>query len=85
IQSKYIYHFFTSFLKLIYNSLIDKDVVEHIFERRCGRARKDIHYIYVHARKREKVLSHCFTYHIPLKDTPPLPIPPLSGGEQFQR
>ena len=29
--------------------------------------------------KGEKVLSHCFTYHIPLKDTPPLPIPPLSG------
>ena len=79
IHSKYIYHFFTGFLKLICNSLIDKDVVEHIFERRCGRARKGAHYIYVHARKGEKVLGHCFTHHIPLKNTPPLPIPPLSG------
>ena len=79
IHSKYIYHFFTGFLKLICNSLIDNDVVEHNFERRCGRARKGAHYIYVHARKGEKVLGHCFTHHIPLKNTPPLPIPPLSG------
>ena len=51
IHSKYIYHFFTGFLKLICNSLIDKDVVEHIFERRCGRARKGTHYIYTCARE----------------------------------
>ena len=51
IHSKYIYHFFTGFLKLICNSLIDKDVVEHIFERRCGRVRKGTHYIYTCARE----------------------------------
>ena len=80
IHSKYIYHFFACFLKQFCNSLIDKDVVEHIFERKCGRARKGTHYIYIRAREKgEEVLSHCFTYHIPLKDTPPLPIPPLSG------
>ena len=33
IRSKYIYHFFTGFLKQFCNSLINKDVVEHIFER----------------------------------------------------
>ena len=39
-----------------------------------------IYIIYIRAREKgEKVLSHCFTYHIPLKDTPPLPIPPLLG------
>ena len=52
IQSKYIYRFFTGFLKLFSNCLIDKDVVEHIFKRKCGRARKDIHYIYACTRER---------------------------------
>jgi len=33
IHSKYIYHFFACFLKQFCNSLINKDVVEHIFER----------------------------------------------------
>ncbi|WP_288532264.1 hypothetical protein, partial [uncultured Bacteroides sp.] len=45
------YHFFACFLKQFCNSLIDKDVVEHIFKRRCGRARKDIHYIYACTRE----------------------------------
>jgi len=31
VRSKYIYHFFTGFLKQFCNSLIDKDVVEHVF------------------------------------------------------
>ena len=57
IRSKYIYHFFTGFLKLICNSLIDKDVVEHISERRCGRERKGAHYIYTCTREREKRYS----------------------------
>ena len=51
IRSKYIYHFFTGFLKQFCNSLIDKDVVEHIFERKCGRTRKGTHYIYTCARE----------------------------------
>ena len=54
IQSKYIKHFFTGFLKLFSNCLTDKDVVEHVFERRCGRARKGTHYIYTYARGRRK-------------------------------
>ena len=54
IQSKYIYHFFTGFLKQFCNCLIDKDVVEHVFERRRGRARKGTHYIYTYARGRRK-------------------------------
>ena len=54
IQSKYVDHFFTSFLKLIYNSLIDKDVVEHIFKKERGRARKGTHYIYTYARGKRK-------------------------------
>ena len=52
IRSKYIKHFFTGFQKLIHKTLIDKDVVEHIFKRRCGRARKDIHYIYTCTREK---------------------------------
>ena len=50
IQSKYIYHFFTIFLKQFRNWLIDKDVVEHKFERKYERGWKGIHYIYIHAR-----------------------------------
>ena len=46
IQSKYIYHFFTIFLKQFRNWLIDKDVVEHKFERKYERGWKGIHYIY---------------------------------------
>ena len=63
IQSKYIDHFFTSFLKLICNSLIDKDVVEHIFERRYGWARKDIHYIYTCARRARRKRIKTFYKH----------------------
>ena len=54
IQSKYIYHFFTGFQKLIHKTLIDKDVVEHIFKKERGRARKGTHYIYTYARGRRK-------------------------------
>ena len=54
IQSKYIKHFFTGFQKLIHKTLIDKDVVEHVFERRRGRARKGTHYIYTYARGKRK-------------------------------
>ena len=49
IQSKYIYHFFTIFLKQFRNWLIDKDVVEHEFEREGERRWKGIH-LYIHAR-----------------------------------
>ena len=49
IQSKYIYHFFTIFLKQFRNWLIDKDVVEHKFERKYERGWKGIHYIYMRA------------------------------------
>ena len=58
IHSKYIYHFFIGFLKLICNSLIDKDVVEHIFERKCGRTRKGTHYIYTCARERRIEIAY---------------------------
>lgn len=54
IQSKYIYRFFTGFLKQFCNCLIDKDVVEHIFKKERGRARKGTHYIYTYARGRRK-------------------------------
>lgn len=54
IQSKYIYRFFTGFLKLFSNCLTDKDVVEHIFKKERGRARKGTHYIYTYARGRKK-------------------------------
>lgn len=51
IQSKYIYHFFTGFLKQFCNCLIDKDVVEHNFKKERGRARKGTHYIYIYTRE----------------------------------
>ena len=51
IQSKYIYRFFTGFQKLIHKTLIDKDVVEHIFKKERGRARKGTHYIYIYTRE----------------------------------
>ncbi len=54
IQSKYIYRFFTGFLKQFCNCLIDKDVVEHIFKKERGRARKGTHYIYTYARGKRK-------------------------------
>ena len=54
IQSKYIYHFFTGFLKQFCNCLIDKDVVEHNFKKERGRARKGTHYIYTYARGRRE-------------------------------
>ena len=57
IQSKYIYHFFTIFLKHFCNWLIDKDVVEHKFKRKYERGWKGIHYIYVRvtcARRRRR-------------------------------
>ena len=54
IQSKYIKHFFTGFQKLIHKTLIDKDVVEHIFKKERGRARKGTHYIYTYARGKRK-------------------------------
>ena len=54
IRSKYIKHFFTGFQKLIHKTLIDKDVVEHIFKKERGRARKGTHYIYTYARGKRK-------------------------------
>ena len=43
IRSKYIYHFFTGFRKLILKTLIDKDVVEHNFKKERGRAQDTTH------------------------------------------
>lgn len=54
IQSKYIYHFFACFLKLICNSLIDKDVVEHIFKGGVG-GHGRIYIIYIRAREKERI------------------------------
>jgi hypothetical protein len=54
IRSKYIYHFFTGFRKLIPKTLIDKDVVEHNFKKERGRARKGTRYIYTYARGKRK-------------------------------
>ena len=51
IQSKYIYHFFTGFRKLIPKTLIDKDVVEHNFKKECGRAQSTTHIYYARVRK----------------------------------
>ena len=51
IQSKYIYHFFACFLELICNSLIDKDVVEHIFKKERGRAQDTTHNYIMRVRK----------------------------------
>ena len=62
IQSKYIYRFFTGFLKQFCNCLIDKDVVEHIFKKERGRARKGTHYIYIRARQEKRIrrrFKHC--------------------------
>ena len=54
IRSKYIYHFFTIFRKLICNALSDKDVVEHNFKEERGRAQDTTHYIYTCARRKGK-------------------------------
>ena len=54
MHSKYIYHFFTGFRKLIHKTLIDKDVVEHNFKEERGRAQDTTHYIYTCARRRGK-------------------------------
>ena len=54
IHSKYIYHFFIGFRKLIPKMLIDKDVVEHKFKEGCARQRNRTHYIYTCARGRRK-------------------------------
>lgn len=50
MQSKYIYHFFYSFLKQFRKWLIDKDVVEHNSERKDERRGKGIHY-YIYVRE----------------------------------
>ena len=54
IQSKYIYHFFTIFLKQFCNSLIDKDVVEHKFKREGERAQGATPNYIMRARERRK-------------------------------
>lgn len=54
IQSKYIYHFFTIFLKQFCNWLIDKDVVEHKFKKERERAQGAIHNYIMRARERRK-------------------------------
>ena len=54
IQSKYIYRFFTGFLKLFSNCLTDKDVVEHIFKKERGRAQDTTHNYIMRACERQK-------------------------------
>ena len=54
IQSKYIKHFFTGFQKLIHKTLIDKDVVEHIFKKERGRAQDTTHNYIMRACERQK-------------------------------
>ena len=52
IHSKYIYHFFIGFRKLILKTLIDKDVVEHNFQGGRGWVQSTIHnHICVRVRK----------------------------------
>lgn len=50
IQSKYIYHFFTIFLKQFCKWLIDKDVVEHNSERKDERRGRGYIIIYTCAK-----------------------------------
>ena len=56
-------YFFEVFLKESAKALKDNDVVEHIFKRRCGRARKDIHYIYTCARRARRKRIKTFYKH----------------------
>jgi len=54
IHSKYIYHFFIGFRKLILKTLIDKDVVEHNFKKERGRAQDTTHNYIMRACERQK-------------------------------
>ena len=54
IRSKYIYHFFTIFRKLICNALSDKDVVEHNFKEGRERAQGTTHNYIMRACERRK-------------------------------
>ncbi|WP_208860739.1 hypothetical protein, partial [Bacteroides oleiciplenus] len=61
IRSKYIYHFFTIFRKLICNTLSDKDVVEHNFKEGRERAQGTTHNYIMRACERRKLL--CFSLY----------------------
>ena len=65
IHSKHICLFFETFLKQFRKWLIDKDVLEHKFERENERSWKGVHY-YICVRVWEGRLTH-------------LPPPPLRG------
>jgi len=65
--------------------LIDKDVVEHIFERKCGRARKGTHYIYTCTREGRKGTQSLFYLPYPLKGHSTPSNSSVIGGEQFQQ
>ncbi|MBD9091719.1 MAG: hypothetical protein EGQ20_04215 [Bacteroides oleiciplenus] len=54
IHSKYIYHFFIGFQKLIPKTLIDKDVVEHNFKKERGWAQDTTHNYIMRACERQK-------------------------------
>ena len=51
ISAKYIYPFFITFHKLFCNSLINKDVIEHVFLRMRCTVTESSHYIYTCARR----------------------------------
>ncbi|EKU87834.1 hypothetical protein HMPREF9447_04580 [Bacteroides oleiciplenus YIT 12058] len=64
IRSKYIYHFFTIFRKLICNTLSDKDVVEHNFKEGREWAQGTTHnYIMRDARVRKAKRSRRLCYY----------------------
>ena len=76
IHSKHICLFFETFLKQFRKWLIDKNVVEHNFEREDERRGKGVHY-YIYVRvicacklNMQTLAKYCFRYTLPLK--PPL-------------